>query len=240
MTRRTQLAIAVLGASLVAVAAAGAEDQKPALSAAQIALFESDHLHAIARPERLEYRFSRETVAKTGDWVDRVDLDVRPRGDGLKDVWVDFLAGEHHVPFPPLIGFRGNPVLMHFLQRDVDEMRRATGGAATYFRNRIRRAFIDQAALRQIELQRDGKAEAATEITVSPFRDDARLAGFPGLNDKTYRFILSDAVPGTLYQIASETPGDAAGGPLLKETIIFVGEHPCEGGEGPCAPPRQP
>jgi hypothetical protein len=239
MTCRRQLAIAVLGASLVAVAAADAEDQ-PALSATQVALFESDHLHAIARPERLEYRFSRETAMKTGDWIDRVDLDVRPRGDGLKDVWVDFLAGEHHVAFPPLIGFRGNPVLMHFLERDVDEMRRMTGGAATYFRNRIRRAFVDQASLRQIELPRDGGTAAATEITVAPFRDEARLAGFPGLSDKTYRFILSDAVPGTLYEIGAEIPGEVAQPPRLKETLTFAGERPCETGEGPYAPPRQP
>ena len=50
------------------------------------------------------------------------------------------------MPFPPMIGFRGNPVLMFFLEHDVEEMQRVDGGAASYFRTRIRQAFVDRGA----------------------------------------------------------------------------------------------
>jgi hypothetical protein len=108
MKGKVPAAIAVIAAGMLMQAAfAGAEEDPRPLSPAQIALFESDHLKAIEKPERLEYRFTRATAAEGGGWVDRVELDVRPRGDGAKDLWVDFLAGEHHLPFPPVMGFRG-------------------------------------------------------------------------------------------------------------------------------------
>jgi hypothetical protein len=241
MSRKAWVAVASIGAGLWMMVAPGRadEDTRP-LSPAQLALFEADHLRAIADPERLEYRFGHEAEAAGGDFTDTVELDVRPRGDGAKDVWVDFLGGARHQPFPPLMGFRGNPVLMFFLEHDVDEMHRATGGAATYFRNRIRQAFVDRAELRQIELERAGEKEKATEITLTPFEGDARLSAFPGVTEKRYRFVISDQVPGTIYEIGAETPGKAGGKPLLKDTMTFSAVQPCTSAEGPCAPPRLP
>jgi hypothetical protein len=216
-----------------------AADDAPPLSPAQVALFETDHLKAIHEAERLQYRFDHQT-AKSGDaYSDQVNLDVRPRDDGAKDVWVEFLTGARHIPFPPLSEFHGNPVLMYFLEHDVSSMHDETGGAAAYFRNRIRRAFVDKATLREIEVQRDGKPAAATEITLVPFHGDSRIAAFPGLQDKRYRFVLSDDVPGGVYEIAAEVPGDAGKAPRLKETMTFAAEMPCERGEGPCAAPTQ-
>jgi hypothetical protein len=237
MMQRTPFLIAFVGTIAAAVAAVRAQDDARPLSAAQTALFESDHLASIVRPERLEYRFSHEVGESSGDYLDRIDLDVRPRDDGLKDVWVDFLAGANHRPFPPLIGFRGNPLVMYFLERDVEEMRRATGGAAAYFRNRIRSAFVDQATLRPIELRRDDRTETASEITLAPFRDDARLAPFPGLRDKAYRFVLAETVPGAVYEIVAEVPGEPGQKPRLRETMTFLAEQPCATSEGPCAKP---
>lgn len=219
-----------------------ADDDSRLLSPAQIALFESDHLGSIRQAERLEYRFTREAVAAnpddSGSYTDRVDIDVRPRADGGKDVWTDFLSAERHVPFPPLMDFHGNPIVMFFLERDVDEMHRLTGGTATYFRNRIRQAFVDRAQVSAIEVQRDGKAVAATEITLAPFAQDEHIAVFPGLADKRYRFVLSDAVPGRIVKIQSEAPSKT-GAFSTKETVTFVGEGPCTGDIGPCTPVAQ-
>ncbi|HTZ78427.1 MAG TPA: hypothetical protein VMC10_10980 [Stellaceae bacterium] len=221
-------------------AAAAADDAPPSLSPAQIALFESDHLKGIEHPERLEYRYRRESTT-TGSpdaaFSDRVDLDVRPREDGKKDVWVDFLSGNRHQPFPPLMGFRGNPVLMFFLEHDVDEMNRETGGAAVYFRNRIRQAFVDRAQMKQVEIPHDGTEVAATEITLTPFKDDPNLAPFPGVADKRYRFLISDAIPGSIYEIDATVPGNAGDPPRIKDSMIFDSTQPCASGEGPCAAP---
>jgi hypothetical protein len=228
---------ALAGLALVGFAtASGAEDARP-LSPAQLALFESDHMAAIGTPERLEYSFRVDGSDPAGGYTDRVLLDVRPRDDGLKDIWVDFLSGERHRAFAPVIGFRGNPALMFFLEHDVEEMRRQTGGAATYFRNRIRQALVDQAQLDAVELSRDGRTEKATAITLVPFRNDAHLAALPGFKEKVYRFVLSDAVPGTIYRIATEIPGESGAEPRLSKSMTFAREAPCGTPEGPCAAP---
>jgi hypothetical protein len=224
--------LALLAASAGSQAAEPERDTRP-LSPAQVALFETDHLKMIEHAKRLEYRFTRETTDADGI-ADRIALDLRPRGDGGKDVFANFLSGERHKDFPPLIGFHGNPLVMYFLERDVEEMRRETGGAAVYFRNRIRNALVDQAQLRAVEVERDGKALRATEITLHPFRNDARLGAYPGLQAKRYRFVLSDAVPGSLYEIGLEVPGETGQPARVKESIVFAGEQACGGTDGPC------
>lgn len=232
-------------AALLAVTAAPvrSDDDARPLSEAQIALFESDHLHDIHQATQLEYRFHH--LVRDGkdkdDYVDRIALDLHPRDDGGKDVWVDFLSGEHHIAYPPLMGFHGNPILMFFLERDVNEMRRSTGGAATYFRNTLRRAFVDQAVVRPTEIERDGKATPATEIKLAPFARDSQIANAsPALKDKQYRFVLSQSVPGEIYEITAWVPGESGGQPQAEDSVTFAGEQPCQTDEGPCTRPASP
>jgi hypothetical protein len=211
MRRRLAFFEALIGAALAlgVVGTAAADDQPPPLSPAQIALFESDHLKSITKPVRLDYAF--EHHGDTGDFTDKVSETIREVDEkGGKDVAVEFLSGEHQMNFPPVNGFHGNPVLMYFLEHDVMELHQATGGAATYFRNRIRRAFFDGADVHPAEVTVDGKTRAATEIVIMPFRNDAQIARFPGVADKRYRFVLCDAVPGAIYQISTSVPKSAA------------------------------
>jgi hypothetical protein len=226
------MAAALCAATLLSAAADDAPDTR-SLSPAQIALFESDHLQGITEHAKLRYAFRHDEGDPAQNYTDRVELDVRPDSDGKKDVWVDFLSGDHHVPFPPAIDFRGNPALMFFLERDVQEMHRLTGGAATYFRNRVRQAFVDRATLRSATVTLGDRQAPATEIMLTPFSEDPRIAVFPGWKDKRYRFVLSADVPGTVYEIATEVPGAEGQEPRLKETMIFAGETPCSG-DGPC------
>jgi hypothetical protein len=229
----------IFGVTLLAITAApvrGDDEPRP-LSEAQVALFESDHLRDIHHAAQLEYRFRHQAHGgkEDGEYVDRIALDLHPRDDGGKDVWVDFLTGAHHVAYPPLMGFHGNPILMFFLERDVEEMRRVTGGAATYFRNSIRRAFVDQAVVKPIEVERNGKATPATEITLAPFARDSQIAtAFPAVKDKQYRFVLSQAVPGEVYEITAQVPGEAGAPPQVEDSIEFAGELPCQTDQGPC------
>src|SRR5215472_1615890 len=142
--------LGALGSALLFADASLADDRP--LSAAQIALFESNHLQEIAKPVVLEYVF-RHLGGIAGDFDDKVTADIRSiHPDGKKDIWIDFLTGPHHVNFPPALGFNGNPLLMLFLEHDVTEMREATGGAAQYFRNRIRDAFVDRTEMHPVDI----------------------------------------------------------------------------------------
>jgi len=222
MGRRTRLA-ALLALFLGGPAALGA-DERP-LSPAQVALFESNHLKEIGHPVVLDYSF-RHRGGAGGDFDDQVSADIRTiHQDGRKDVWIDFLSGERHVNFPPALGFNGNPLLMFFLEHDVIEMHDVTGGATQYFRNRIRQAFVDRAEMHPVDVEIGGVKRSGTEIAVTPFRGDPNLAHSPTFAEKTYHFILSDAVPGTLYEIRTSLPARTDAPGAFEESMTYAGEH---------------
>jgi hypothetical protein len=195
-----------------------AADQPP-LSAAQIALFESDHLRAIKSPATLDYKFQH-----TGSepYEDSVALEVREvHDDGSKDVLVEFLTGEHQMAFSPVTRFHGNPLIMYFLEWDVRRMHETTGGSNLYFRDRIREAFADQAEIDHTSITLDSGAERATAITLRPYRDDPGIERYAAFRDKTYRFVLSDAVPGTVYEIEASVPGGAEGPSPIVDRVTY-------------------
>lgn len=197
-----------------------AADERP-LSAAQIALFESDHLGAIRHPATLDYAFRHDGSEPYEDTVAIVLRQVHD--DGSKDVSVEFLSGEHRMEFSPVTRFHGNPLIMYFLEWDVLGMHKATGGSALYFRNRIREGFVDQAEIAGASISLDGRPEPATAITLQPYRQDPGIERYAAFRDKSYRFVLSDAVPGKVYQIEASLPGGAADAPAILDRVTYEG-----------------
>ncbi len=204
-------------------AQAPADDPRP-LSPAQVALFETPHLRNVDRPETLEYGFTREGP---GGFTDTVAVHVRRvNPDGTKLLAFDYLTGERRVRFPEL-DFRGNPLLMLTLERDVNEMKEAVGLSTSYFRNRIREAFVTGATVADGAFDLNGAAVPARVITVQPFAGETRLERIPSLQAKRYTFVLADAVPGTLAEIRIDTPADAKmDTPAFRQRTVFTGVEP--------------
>jgi hypothetical protein len=221
---------AAMAAALGASAAAAATDTRP-LSAAQIALFETPHLQNITHPVSLEYRFTREG---SGGFTDRITENIeRIHADGTKYVDFDFLTGTHRVRMPGIDHFHANPLLLVFLQRDVDEMQAATGIPAGLFRHIIREAFVDRAHVSDDTLLIDGKPVPAQRITLQPFAADARFANLPAIRDKTYTFVIAAGVPGMVEELRAEEPDNPSTGMgKLVEQITFAGEKPLAGTPG--------
>lgn len=190
------------------------------LSPAQIALFATPHLQNIDHPETLLYHFVRQGPDGFADQVGEQIKLIHP--DGGKYVMFNFLSGPRHVFYPALDGFHGNPLVMVFLEHDVNEMRDATGIAAAYYRNHIRAAFIDKASVSPVSVTLAGRTIAAREITLRPFTDDDRLTHLPQIRGKTYRFVVSPEVPGGVFEMAAEEAADpASGAPAFIETMTF-------------------
>ena len=213
-------AFLLVGAVIGLRSSSRAEDEPP-LSAAQIALFESDHLAGIRHPATLDYAFRHDGSDPYEDTVSLVLREVHE--DGSKDVSVEFLSGDHRMEFSPVIRFHGNPLIMYFLEWDVRGMHKATGGSALYFRNRIREGFVDQAEIIDASITLDGHQEPATAITLQPYRHDPGIERYAAFRYKSYRFVLSDAVPGKVYEIRASVPGGAADAPETVDRITYSG-----------------
>lgn len=199
----------VLAVMPFSAAAQPVEDARP-LSPAQVALFMTPHMKNVEQPETLQYHFTRSGQNGFEDTVSERIITVHP--DGTKAVSFDFLNGEHHKVFPGVDDFAGNPLLMLFLENDVQTMKDTLGVSAVYFRNRVRSAMVDKATISDITYTFAGQSVVGREVTVSPFTDDQRLEKLPSVQAKIYRFVLSDAVPGGIATIQTSMPADPARG----------------------------
>jgi len=200
------------------------DDTRP-LSPAQTLLFETPHLQNVTQPGTLTYAWVREGSPPVSDTV---AVQVRKvNADGTKDLAFSYLTGPRRVEFPQLDHFRGNPLLMLTLERDVLEMKDQLGVSVAYFRNKMRDAFVTQASVAPGTFLLGGTAVPAQVVTLRPFEHDSRLERMSQVQAKTYTFVLSDAVPGGIAEIRIAMPPDAAmGAPAFEQRTTFQGVQP--------------
>jgi hypothetical protein len=181
-----------------------------AVSQAESLLFETDHLAHIKPPAVLVYEFRKVSNVEKG-FKDKVQLDLAS-SKGKTNATLQFLSGAHKHDIPALEDAHGNPVLLGFLERDIAEMKRLTGGSTAYFRKRIRMALAEGAQVSAQSITYQGKSMPARAVRIQPYLDDPLHARFEPYVHKTYVFIVSEQVPGGVYQVRSslENPSGRA------------------------------
>jgi hypothetical protein len=195
------------------------------VSQAETLLFMTNHLKGTKLPARFDYSFHKDGTMEDR-FDDTVKMDVKARSkEGGNLATARFLSGDRKVDYPPVENAEGNPVILWFLDRDIKEMERLTGGKSPYFRKRIRLALVDKAEVRPVKFVWGGKEVSGTEIKISPYLNDPNKAKFGKVStDKYYVFTLSDQVPGGVYQIRAVVPeagATADAKPLIDETLTF-------------------
>lgn len=213
-------ALLALAAAAAGFAASGARAQDP-ISAAETLLFQTDHLKNVAPAATLSYAFRKTGSAESG-FDDSVELRVRAV-EGAKRVTVAFFTGTRKIAFPEVTGAEGNPVLLCFLERDIREMQRLTGGKPGYFRRGIRLALARSAKVAKTRLAFAGREFAATQITITPYAEDPLKDRIGKYASKTYVFTLSAGVPGGVYSLHTFVPGGTPNeAPLLEERLTIA------------------
>ncbi len=208
-----------------ALASSAVAEDVPGSTVAQEAVFGRQHLENVAAPTTLEYTFERSGVLLP-DLVDRAELAVLKIGpDGRKQVELRLYTGANARRVSPPQGYRNNPMIVLFLQRDVEQMSRMTGGSPNYFRNRIRAAFAEPAAVQAetVTFSHDGRPLEGTKVTVRPFVNDPQIPRYAEFQHKRYEFVLTPEIPGGVYSLRAVTPNGTEG-PLLEESMTYEGE----------------
>jgi len=187
-------------------------------SAAEKALFVEPHLRGLRPPQRLRYRFAHRPAAASvaraasvptaAPFDDEVSLHLSATpGAACCAVRGQFLSGPRELRLPEIGDAEANPVTLYFLEREVRELQRVTGGQAAHFRRRIRLALAQAQAPQPTTLRHGGRDVAGTQIEITPFVDDPQRHRFEKQATMRYRFVLSPAVPGTVWRIEAELPG---------------------------------
>ena len=199
---------------------AGAQTSSPEVSSAETLLFETDHLARVEPPAVLVYEFRKVSSVEPG-FSDKVQLDVTG-SKGKVSATLHFLSGKNRHDLPALEEAHGNPVLLGFLERDISEMKRLTGGSTAYFRKRLRMALAESAQVSSQPITYQGKVLPAQAVRIQPYLDDPMHARFEQYVNKTYTFIVSDQVPGGIFQLRSSLAN--RGRPQPGTTVAGSGE----------------
>ena len=212
MTRSAQIAVAaVLLAAWPAAAATVAEQ-----------VFGVGLMEDVRQPTVLHYRYEMHGEEVKPAVASEIVMDVREvQQSGDKEVFVDMFSGADRRQLGPIAAREQNPLVLVFLQRDVTEMAKLTGGAAGYFQQQIRRSFNEPAESSPVDVMLGDRKLAGTKLVIHPFRSDPNIARFPQFKEKAYEFVVADGVPGGLYQLASRVPDVKDGHMILEESVTF-------------------
>jgi hypothetical protein len=193
------------------------------ISRAETLLFMTPHLKDVQPPSRLHYAFHKSGTLEEG-FADTIDIDITAQPDGGKKSAVRFFSGARQVNYPEIEHVEENPVLLFYLEREIREMSRLTGGKPNYFRKRIRTALADSAKIKDIDIHVGDRTMHAQQITISPYASDPDRGRYERLATKSYVFIICEAIPGAVYEVrgvvpaASGSSGDRA---VIEETMTF-------------------
>lgn len=197
------------------------------ISRAEKILFQSKHFGSTKKPTTINYVFHE--AADGSDTVDdQVSVDILMlHADGTASVAAHFLTGAREVPIPPIDHAQGNPVILGFLERDIAEMKRLTGGATGYFRKRIRLALAaSDVPIKKIMVPYRGSQVGADEITIYPYLDDPLKDRLGKHVSKGYVFVTSKAVPGALYRAYTTMVTENAPRSVVTNMVIGLGDKP--------------
>ncbi len=194
-------------------------------SPAQKALFATPHLANITTRETITYRYVH---VGPRPFTGSVAEAVTPVGNaGLRDVRVKFLPTSRYAATLSFPGFRGNPMVMVFLQHDVTLMHREFAYTPDFFRNKIRDALLLSATVSPVTVTAGGRKLAGERILLHPFAGNPHFANLPAVTGKSYSFVLAPKVPGMLVSITAITPADPqSGAPRLEDRMTYQGVHP--------------
>lgn len=193
-------------------------------SNAENKLWMNKHLLNIQQPARLHYEFEKTGSYEEG-FIDDVFLDiVSINVDDTRNTTLEFFTGERKQKVSPsnVMNITGNPVIGIFLQGDVYEMNRLTDGYWKYFHRLIKMAIAASNDSEQVIVELDGKKYDGEKITLDPYEKISNRGRLREFSDKSYEFIMSDQIPGHLYQIKTvindrENPDI----PLILETLTL-------------------
>jgi len=194
-------------------------------SEAEVKMWFSDHLENITEPTVLMYEFTKTGTYEEG-FNDTVFLEIKQiNEDGTKNADMKFFTGERKQYVRPenVTNITGNPVLGIYMQGDIYEMDRYTGGSWRYFLKSIKSSIHDNAVVEPVEFEFSGKIYSGEKISFRPYLDDPKRRQFEKFANKTYELIFSEDIPGRLFQISTIIhPEEGDTEPLVKEVLTLA------------------
>lgn len=190
-------------------------------------LFDKAHLKNVNQPGVLHYKYKKQSFID-GEREDTIDMTVTNiRNTGRRDTHFDFFTGAHNRPYLDRNNQQGNGVFVLYLEFDIHELDRLTGGEWAYFQRKIRWALAKGAVKKDVEFAYRGEQIKGIQYIIQPFANDPKKERYNLYAYKYYIFTMSEEIPGEFYQIRTIVPdgkkwqeGDEV---LTEEVLTFDG-----------------
>lgn len=219
---RLRIVALCLAVALVGPAAAQEAPPVPAPDSVTTVVFGAELLADLEVPVTLRYRYEMRGRDIEPPFVSQADMMVENgTAPGAKTVNLDMFEGADRRLYGPLKAVEQNPLILVFLQRDVQTMAGLTGGNANYFQQQLRRAFNRPTRITEETVEHDGRILEVTRASLVPYTDDPSIDRFPQFRDKVYEFWVTSELPGGLYRISTSTPDIETGDLILEESLTF-------------------
>ncbi len=198
-----------------------------ATPAATAMLFDAPHLSNVSMGTTLDYAFERkvsETKLLGEPFKDNIKVDVvKESADGKRTVVVKVFTGERGRPAQNIDGMTGNPLLVVFLDRAVNNLAMLSGGNRPYLKQKIKMSFVSGAKVEPVEIAYGGSTVKGNRIAVKPFAGDPNALKMMGYDGMSLEIVMSDQVPGHFVAMGSHYESPMQGSPKLDETIKLEG-----------------
>lgn len=199
----------------------------PGFSEVNNVLFDKAHMQNIEQAGTITYNYKKESFVEDSR-EDNIQVMVSNiRNTGRRDLAFEFFTNEYKRPYEPMENQRGNGVFVLYLEFDIHEMERLTGGEWRYFQRKLRWSFAEGADKKEVEIDYNGKTVKGVQYVVQPYANDPKNARYKLYANKYYIFTMSEAIPGEIYQVRTVVPDGktwSEGEPVLvDESITFAG-----------------
>jgi len=219
----TNIAVAALAAAVITSGAAATM----ALPTATAVLFDAPHLSNVEKGSALKYRFQRTVSNPTlqGEpFSDDIEVDVVDGQEGAaREVIVKVFTGDRGRPPQRINGMTGNPLLVVFLDRAVNNFLQLAGGSRPYVKQKMKLSLAQTAKIEPAKITFNGKAVDGYRIKVTPFVGDPNALKMMGYDGTSLELVVSDKVPGHLVSLSSLFASPMKDSPRLEERITLDG-----------------
>lgn len=190
-------------------------------------LFERQHLANLEKGAEVSYRFQR-TVSDAkllGEpFSDDIKIDVTQVSEaGKRAVEVRVFTGDRARDPQKITDVTGNPILVVFLDRAVNNFSLIAGGNRAYLKNGFRIGLREKAVIEQVKADYQGQSVDAYRITVTPFAGDKNAQKMSGYDGSRFTFVVSEAVPGWFVEMVSTYESTIKEAPRLEERFTLAG-----------------
>ncbi len=189
-------------------------------------LFEAKHIDGLEKGAELTYHFERKVSDEKllgAPFSDDIRIKVAEVTAAGRQLVMRIFTGERAREPQNIPDFTGNPLLVLFLDRCVNNYSMLGGGDKPYLKGVFRSSFLDKAKVEPVKVAYAGKTLDGYKISVVPYEGDRNVAKMQGYERSRFTFLLSPAAPGHFVELSAVLESTDGKKARLEERMVIDG-----------------